>query len=44
MTLNKNGPNRKRVPEDPIENQPPDWATEDREIEDRKPYLGERRP
>jgi hypothetical protein len=26
---------------DPLENQPLDWAREDREIEDRKPDLGE---
>jgi hypothetical protein len=27
--------------EDPLENQPIEWADEDREIEDRKPDLGE---
>ncbi len=27
--------------EDPLENQPLEWADEDRQIEDRKPDLGE---
>ena len=27
--------------EEPLENQPLEWADEDREIEDRKPDLGE---
>jgi hypothetical protein len=27
--------------EDPLENQPLEWSDEDREIEDRKPDLGE---
>ncbi|MGA2597952.1 MAG: hypothetical protein ABSH09_13290 [Bryobacteraceae bacterium] len=27
--------------EDPIEDQPADWAEEDRELENRKPDLGE---
>ena len=27
--------------EDPLEDQPLDWSEEDREIEDRKPDLGE---
>jgi hypothetical protein len=28
-------------PKDPLENQPLEWAEEDREMEDRKPDLGE---
>jgi hypothetical protein len=28
-------------PEEPLENQPLEWSDEDREIEDRKPDLGE---
>jgi hypothetical protein len=41
MILKNNGLDKREVPEDPIENQPLDWATENREIEDRKPDLGE---
>ena len=37
----KRGLDKKEVPEEPLENQPQDWADEDREIEDRKPDLGE---
>jgi len=32
---------QKDDPDEPVENQPLDWAEEDREIEDRKPDLGE---
>lgn len=32
---------RKDDPEGPLENQPLEWAEEDREIEDREPDLGE---
>ena len=32
---------RKDVSEEPLENQPLEWADEDREMEDRKPDLGE---
>ncbi len=32
---------RKDVSEDPLENQPLKWEQEDREIENRKPDLGE---
>lgn len=30
-----------RETEEPLENQPLEWADEDREMEDRKPDLGE---
>jgi hypothetical protein len=32
---------RKGDSEEPLENQPREWADEDREMEDRKPDLGE---
>jgi hypothetical protein len=32
---------RKEDSEEPLENQPLEWADEDREMEDRKPDLGE---
>ena len=32
---------RKEESEEPLENQPLEWADEDREMEDRKPDLGE---
>jgi len=35
------GPDRKDDSEGPLENQPLEWAEEDREMEDRKPDLGE---
>jgi hypothetical protein len=35
------GLDRKDGSEAPLENQPLEWAEEDREIEDRKPDLGE---
>jgi hypothetical protein len=35
------GLDRKDSLEDPLENQPLQWSDEDREIEDRKPDLGE---
>jgi hypothetical protein len=41
MTPRDIGFDKKDVPDDPIENQPLAWADEDREIEDRKPDLGE---
>jgi hypothetical protein len=41
MTPNDKGLDRKDVPEEPLENQPLEWADEDRVIEDRKPDLGE---
>jgi hypothetical protein len=39
--LKHNGLDKKDVPEEPVEDQPLDWSKEDREIEDRKPDLGE---
>jgi len=35
------GLDQKDEPDEPLENQPLDWADEDRVIEDRKPDLGE---
>ena len=35
------GLEKKDEPDEPLENQPLDWADEDRIIEDRKPDLGE---
>jgi len=35
------GPIKEDDPEGPLENQPLEWAVEDREIEGRKPDLGE---
>ena len=32
---------RKEDSEEPLENQPLEWAEEDREMEDRRPDLGE---
>ena len=40
MIPNDKGLDRKNE-EQPLENQPLDWLEEDREIEDRKPDLGE---
>ena len=34
-------PDRNDASDEPLENQPLEWAEEDREIEDRKPDLGE---
>jgi hypothetical protein len=41
MIPDDEGLDRKDDPDEPVENQQPDWAEEDREIEDRKPDLGE---
>jgi hypothetical protein len=41
MNLKDKGLDRKDSPEEPLENQPLEWSDEDREIEDRKPDLGE---
>jgi len=41
MNLKDKGLDKKDSPEDPLEDQPLDWSDEDREIEDRKPDLGE---
>jgi len=41
MKLKDNGLDEKDSPEEPLENQPLAWSDEDREIEDRKPDLGE---
>ena len=41
MIPNDKGLDRKDDSEEPLENQPLEWADEDREIEDRKPDLGE---
>jgi hypothetical protein len=41
MTPKNKGLDKKDDPEGPLENQPLEWADEDREIEDRKPDLGE---
>jgi hypothetical protein len=41
MLLKDKGLDRKDDPEQPLEKQPVDWAKEDREMEDRKPDLGE---
>lgn len=37
----KTGLDRKDEPEELLENEPLEWADEDRQIEDRKPDLGE---
>jgi len=34
-------PDRKEDSEEPLENQPLEWAEEDRKMEDRRPDLGE---
>ena len=41
MTPKDKGLGKKDDSERPLENQPLEWADEDREIEDRKPDLGE---
>ena len=41
MTLKDKGLDRKDASEAPLENQPLEWAEEDRKMEDRKPDLGE---
>jgi hypothetical protein len=41
MNPNDRGSVRKNDSEGPLENQPFEWAEEDREMEDRKPDLGE---
>jgi len=41
MIPNDKSLERKVGLEEPLENQPLEWAEEDREIEDRKPDLGE---
>jgi hypothetical protein len=41
MTPDDKGLDRRDDPEQPLENQPQDWSEEDREMEDRKPDLGE---
>ena len=41
MNPNDKGLDRTDDSEEPLENQPLEWADEDREIEDRKPDLGE---
>lgn len=41
MTPKNKGPNKEDSSEGPLENQPLEWAVEDREIEDPKPDLGE---
>jgi hypothetical protein len=41
MNPKDKGLDRKDETEEPIENQPLEWADEDRVIEDRKPDLGE---
>ena len=41
MTPRDKGLDRKDDSEDPVENLPLEWSDEDREIEDRKPDLGE---
>jgi hypothetical protein len=41
MNPKDKGSVRKNDSEGPLENQPLEWAEEDREIEDRKPDLGE---
>ena len=41
MTPKDKGLGKKDDSEGPLENQPLEWADEDREIEDRKPDLGE---
>jgi hypothetical protein len=41
MNSKDEGPITKNDSEGPLENQPLEWAEEDREMEDRKPDLGE---
>jgi hypothetical protein len=41
MILKDQKLDRKEESEEPLENQPLEWADEDREMEDRKPDLGE---
>lgn len=41
MNPQDKGRSRTNDSEEPLENQPLEWAEEDREIEDRKPDLGE---
>ena len=41
MNSKDEGPVRKTESGGPLENQPLEWAEEDREMEDRKPDLGE---
>ena len=41
MIPNGKSPEIKADLEEPLENQPLEWAEEDREMEDRKPDLGE---
>ncbi len=41
MPPKKKNPLSKDEAESPLENQPVEWSEEDREIEDRKPDLGE---
>jgi hypothetical protein len=41
MNLKDQGLDRKDSPEDSLENKPLEWSDEDREIEERKPDLGE---
>ena len=41
MSSKKKGLDKKEEPEEPLENQPLEWSEENREIEDRKPDLGE---
>jgi hypothetical protein len=41
MNLKDKGSDTKDSPEDPLENQPLEWSDENREMEDRKPDLGE---
>ena len=41
MNPKDKGSVRKNDSEEPLENQPLEWAEEDREMEDRKPDLGE---
>ena len=41
MSPNDNKLGKKDEAEAPLENQPLEWSDEDREIEDRKPDLGE---
>jgi hypothetical protein len=41
MIPNDEGFDRKDDPEESLENQPREWADEDRQIEDRRPDLAE---
>ena len=41
MTPKDKGLDRRDDSEEPLENQPLEWAEEDREVEGRKPDLGE---